>query len=364
MSPLNIGTAQNYSFDLIAFGEVMLRMDPGDERIHTASHFRVWEGGGEYNVARGLSKCFGLKTAVATSLVDNSIGRLAENLILKGGVDASNILWDKFDKIGRASRNGIYFAERGFGIRGALGVMDRGHTAVSQLEKGDIDWESIFCQQGAKWLHTGGIMAGLSQTMPDVIEEAMLTAKKHGVIVSYDLNYRPSLWENFGGLAKAQEINSRLARFSDVLLGFGIGADLDIDSTNEAFDPGFMDPAIIKNTILKAIEKFPNIKLFATTVRNVTTAGVNDLGGICWFDGNFYESPLKKGLQVLDRIGSGDSFAAGIIYGFLTDKTPQNALDYGVAHGALALTTPGDQSMATLEEVKKIIQEDNSSIVR
>ncbi len=364
MNTLNIKPTDSCRYDIVAFGEVMLRLDPGDGRIHTSSQFSAWEAGGEYNVARGLSKCFGLQSTIVTSLVKNSIGKLIEGMIMQGGVDTSHISWNQFDKIGRLSRNGIYFAERGFGIRGALGVMDRGHTAISQLTKNTIDWETIFGQQGARCFHTGGIMAGLSDSMPDVIEEAMISAKKHGVTISYDLNFRPSLWENRGGLSKAREVNSRLAKHADILLGFGVGADLNSNISHSNYDPRHMNSSEIKEAMLHAANEFPNIKLFSSTLRNVKSASVNDFGGICWVDGCFYESPSIKNIQVLDRIGSGDSFAAGLLYGLLTEKSPQTALNYGVAHGALTMTTPGDNSMASLEEVEQLAVKRDSSITR
>ena len=207
MAVISIKPAGSCRYDLISLGEIMLRFDPGEGRIHTTRSFRVWEGGGEYNVARGLRRCFGMRTAVVTALADNAVGRLVEDFILQGGVDTSFIKWAPFDGIGRTVRNGLNFTERGHGIRGALGVSDRGNTAVSQLKKGDIDWENIFGQHGVRWLHTGGIFAALSETTPEVIEEAMQVAKKHGTIISYDLNYRPSLWQSIGGKEKAREVN-------------------------------------------------------------------------------------------------------------------------------------------------------------
>ncbi|WP_248508128.1 hypothetical protein [Streptomyces sp. D2-8] len=204
--------------DVVALCEVMLRFDPGEGRIRTARSFQVWEGGGEYNVVRGLRRCFGLRTAVVTALADNAVGRLVEDLVLQGGVDTSLIRWVPGDGIGRTARNGLNLVERGFGIRGALGVSDRAHTAVSQLRKGDVDWDTVFAP-GVRWFHTGGIFAGLSETTVDVAEEAMAAARRHGVTVAYDPNHRPSLWAGRGGADRAREVDLRLARQADVVVG-------------------------------------------------------------------------------------------------------------------------------------------------
>src|SRR5512140_2168125 len=217
--PLSIKTREHCAYDLLALGEIMLRLDPGEGRVRTTRHFTVWEGGGEYNVARGLRRCFGLKTAVCTAFADNDVGRLLEDLILQGGVDTELIRWVPFDGVGRTVRNGLNFTERGFGVRGAVGVSDRGHSAASQLKRGDFDWDHIFGKLGARWLHTGGIFAALSDTTPDLVLEAVQAARKYGVIVSYDLNYRPSLWKSVGGLKRAQEVNREIARHVDVMLG-------------------------------------------------------------------------------------------------------------------------------------------------
>src|SRR5512132_4162869 len=209
--PLKPKTKDRCRWDCVSLGEVMLRLDPGDERIHTTRSFRVWEGGGEYNVARGLKRCFNLDTAIVTALADNSVGRLVQDLMNQGGVDQSHVKWVKFDGVGRTARNGLNFTERGFGIRAALGCSDRGHTAVSQLRPGDIDWETIFGAEGARWLHTGGIFCALSETTPLVAKEAIDAARRNGTIVSYDLNFRESLWKSIGGKTRAQEVNRELA---------------------------------------------------------------------------------------------------------------------------------------------------------
>jgi 2-dehydro-3-deoxygluconokinase len=343
-------------FDLVALGEVMLRLDPGDLRIRTARSFQVWEGGGEYNVARGLSRCFGLRTAVVTALADNDVGRLIEGLMLQGGVDTSLLSWRDFDSVGRRVRNGLNFTERGFGVRGALGVSDRGHTAASQLQPGDIDWDRLFGEQGVRWFHTGGIFAGLSRTAPDVVEEAARAARRHGTVVSYDLNYRPSLWKELGGQERAREVNRRLAEYVDVMIGneedFTAALGFEVPDTHPEF--ASLEAANFKTMIGKVNGQFPGFKVIATTLRTVHSASVNDWGAIAWADGEFFEAATRPGLEIFDRVGGGDSFASGLIYGLLERGDVQAAVELGAAHGALAMTTPGDTSMVSLREVETL----------
>lgn len=354
---LELRKKEDCTFNMISLGEIMLRLDPGDARIRTARSFRVWEGGGEYNVARGLRKCFGLKTAAVTALADNEIGRLVEDFMLQGGVDTSLIKWVKYDGIGRTVRNGLNFTERGYGIRGALGVSDRGNTAASQLKEGDIDWEYIFGTLGVRWLHTGGIFAALSDTTAKVVIEAVKTAKKYGTVVSYDLNYRPSLWNDIGGKAKAQEVNKEIAKYIDVMIGneedFTACLGLEVEGNDENLKKLNIDG--YKKMMAKAAELYPNFKVAASTLRTVKTATVNDWSAICWADGKVYNGLDLNGLEIYDRVGGGDSFASGLIYGLMETGDPQTAVNYGVAHGALAMTTPGDTSMATKAEVERII---------
>jgi 2-dehydro-3-deoxygluconokinase len=354
---LQIKPQEECQFDALSLGEVMLRLDPGDSRVHTTRTFRTWEGGGEYNVTRGLRRCFGLRTAVVTALADNGVGRLVEDLILQGGVDSSLIKWVPYDGLGQSVRNGLNFTERGFGIRGALGVSDRGHTAVSQLKKGDIDWEHIFGDLGVRWFHSGGIFAALSATTPQVVEEAMACAKNHGTIISYDLNYRPSLWKSIGGQTKAQEVNRKLAHYVDVMIGNEEDFTACLGFQVEGMDENLSALPVenFKKMIQLAVETFPNFKATGTTLRTVKTAGINDWGAICWANGRIYEATMRENLEIYDRVGGGDSFASGLIYGLMTTGDPQQAVEYGAAHGALAMTTPGDTTMARLGEVEKIM---------
>ncbi len=356
MSVLTIKKADECRYSCISLGEVMLRLDPGDGRIRNSREFKAWEGGGEYNVTRGLRKCFGLQTAVVTALADNHIGHLVEDFIMQGGVDTSFIKWFPYDGIGRTVRNGLNFTERGFGIRGAVGVSDRGNTAASQLKKGDIDWNYIFGELGCQWLHTGGIFAALSDSSAEVVEEAMIAAKKHGTIISYDLNYRPSLWKSIGGQAKAQEVNKKLAQYVDVMIGneedFTASLGLEVKGVDENLSELNIDG--YKQMIEQATKAYPNFKVIATTLRTVKTATVNSWAAICWASGEFHEAEHREDLEIFDRVGGGDSFASGLIYGFLTTNDAKEAVEFGAAHGALAMTTPGDTTMATLAEVLKV----------
>jgi 2-dehydro-3-deoxygluconokinase len=358
MPGLTIRPGTGTRYDLVSLGEVMLRLDPGEGRIRNSRSFTAWEGGGEYNVARGLRRCFGLRTAIVTALADNDIGWLIEDLILQGGVDTSLVQFVPYDGVGRTVRNGLNFTERGFGVRGARGVSDRGHTAASQLAADAVDWDHLFGTLGARWFHTGGIYAGLSETTPDVIAAAMTAAKRHGTIVSYDLNYRPSLWRAIGGTRRAQEVNRRLVRDVDVVLGneedFTTCLGLDVEGTDGSLS---MLPAEgFKAMIERAAAAYPNFQVIATTLRAVKTATVNDWSAIAWSrSSGFAESVRRPALEILDRVGGGDSFAAGLIFGLLSDMGLHKAVEYGAAHGALAMTTPGDTSTARKEEVDSLV---------
>jgi 2-dehydro-3-deoxygluconokinase len=355
---LTIRPASEVSYDEVSLGEVMLRLDPGEGRVRSARSFAVWEGGGEYNVARGLRRCFGQRTAIVTALADNDVGWLIEDLMLQGGVDTSFVQFMPFDGVGRTVRNGLNFTERGFGVRGARGVSDRGHTAASQLAPDAVDWDRLFGDLGVRWFHTGGIYAALSGTTPDLIETAMAAARRHGTIVSYDLNYRPSLWQSVGGHTAARQVNRRLAQYVDVMLGneedFTACLGLEVKGTDEGLTT--LPAEAFKQMIGQAAAQFPNFSVIATTLRAVTTATVNDWSAIAWSrTGGFAESARRPGLEILDRVGGGDSFASGLIYGLLADLGLQAAVEYGAAHGALAMTTAGDTSTARKEEVDKLI---------
>jgi 2-dehydro-3-deoxygluconokinase len=353
-------------WDCLSLGEVMLRLDPGEGRIHTTRHFQVWEGGGEYNVARGLRRCFGLRTAIATVLADNPVGRLVEDLILQGGVDTTLLKWVPSDGVGRTVRNGLNFTERGFGVRAGAGCSDRGHTAISQVRPGDFDWEAIFDEGcGSRWFHTGGIFAALSPSTAEVAAEAIETARRHDTLVSYDLNFRESLWKNIGGKAKAQEVNRELVRKVDLLLGneedFSAMLGMQIKGVGEDFSE--LPIASYGEMLREAAASYPNLKMIASTLRTAHTSSRNAWGAIALYQDEIIHVP-QRDIEIYDRVGGGDSFASGLIYGFLAGRPVDWAVRCGVAHGALAMTTPGDTSMATLAEVERAIKGGSARIAR
>jgi 2-dehydro-3-deoxygluconokinase len=358
LSDLQIKDKNDCRWDIVSLGEVMLRLDPGDGRVHTTRSFQVWEGGGEYNVARGLKRCFGLDATIVSAFADNAVGRLVQDLIYQAGVDQSHVKWVKFDGVGRTVRNGLNFTERGFGVRAAAGCSDRGHTAVSQLQPGDVDWEQIFGREGARWFHTGGIFCALSETTPAVAREAMEVAKKHDTLISYDLNYRDSLWRAIGGRERAIVVNRELAPLVDVMIGneedFTAALGFVVEGVDEHHAE--LDVESFRLMIEKAVGEFPNFKIVATTLRNAKTATCNDWGAVCYANGRLYQARVRENLEIFDRIGGGDSFASGLIYGLLAGKDLQWAVECGAAHGALAMTTPGDTTMATLAEVERVMK--------
>ena len=365
MDPIRISDA-NRRWDCLSLGEVMLRLDPGEGRIHTARQFQVWEGGGEYNVARGLRRCFGLRTAIATVLAENPVGRLVEDFILQGGVDTALLKWVPFDGVGRTVRNGLNFTERGYGVRAAAGCSDRGHTAISQVKPGDFDWASILgAGNGSRWFHTGGIFAALSDSTAEVAAEAMDAARATGTLVSYDLNFRDSLWKSIGGKAKAQEVNRELVGKVDLLLGneedFSAMLGVNIKGVTEDF--GELPIAGYEGMLREVAAAYPNLKLVASTLRTAHTASRNAWGAIALYQDQIVHVP-QRDIDILDRVGGGDSFASGLIYGFLAGKPVEWAVRCGVAHGALAMTTPGDTSMATLAEVERAMKGGSARIAR
>lgn len=359
-------TAEECRWDCVALGEVMLRLDPGWERVRTARTFRAWEGGGEYNVARALRRCFGLRTAVVTALVDNEVGHLVEELMLAGGVDLSHVQWVPYDGVGLQTRVGLNFTEKGFGARPARSCYDRGHTAISQLAPGEVDWDRLFGEEGVRWFHTGGIYAALSEQARDVLLEAMAAAKAHGTIVSYDLNYREGLWRAQGGREQAIETNRKLAEYVDVMIGNEEDFSAALGFEVEGLDPDLsaLDPTNFKSMIRDVTSALPNLKVVGTTLRNARTANINDWGAVLYVDGEFFEARQREGLEIYDRVGGGDGFASGMIYALLEGRSGAEAVEYGAAHGALVMSTPGDTSMVTLPEVEAAISKRTARVVR
>jgi 2-dehydro-3-deoxygluconokinase len=363
---LTIKSSERCRWDVVALGEVMLRLDPGFGRIRTAREFTVWEGGGEYNVARGLNRCFGMKTAIVTAIVDNEVGHLLENLMLGGGLDLSHVIWVPFDGIGQETRVGLNFTEKGFGVRPALGCSDRGHSAASKMKKGDVDWAGIFKTEGARWFHTGGIFAGLSESTSELALESVKEANGAGAVVSYDLNYRESLWRSRGGKKKAMEINRQIVSMVDVLIGneedFVSALGFDVAGMDKHISE--IDPSKFKMMMKEVKKEYPNLKIAATTLRVAKTANLNDWRALMYAEDEFFESVLRKDLEIYDRIGGGDSFGSGMIYALLSGKGYQDAVEYGAAHGAIAMTTPGDTSMATQKEVESLMKRKGVRVVR
>jgi 2-dehydro-3-deoxygluconokinase len=367
MTPLPLLDAASCRYDAVALGEVMLRLDPGEGRVRTARTFRVSEGGGEYNVVRGLRRAFGMRTAVVTALGHNEVGRLLEDCILQGGVSTDHVVWKPYDGLGREHRNPLNFTERGFGVRGALGVSDRAHSATAALAPGEVDWEHLFGTLRTRWFHTGGIFAGLSATTAETAAVAMEAARRNGAIVSFDLNYRPSIWQAQGGQPRAQEVNRRLVELVDVLIGNeeDFTAALGFPVPDLGADLAGLDPAKFEAMIGAVSAAYPQLRVVATTLRDVRSATVNDWGAVAWSPGaGFVRATPRPGLEILDRVGGGDSFASGLVFGLLDGRSLHEAVELGAAHGALAMTTPGDTSMASRDEVERLAGGGSARVVR
>ena len=355
--------AADCRWDCVALGEVMLRLDPGEGRVRSARSFQVWEGGGEYNVARGLRKTFGRRTSVVTALPRTEIGALVEDLILQGGVATSHILWREADGVGRNTRVGLNFTERGFGVRGALGVSDRANSAASQLQPDEIDWDHLFGVEGVRWLHTGGIFAALSESTAQTALAAVRAARRNGVIVSYDLNYRASLWSSHPDPSAAQRVNREIAGLVDVLVGdeYAYASCLGFSTDEARVDPADSGP--FDRMVERVRGDLPNVQVFAATLRDPVSASVNRWGGVVWMNGERHASEVRE-IAVLDRVGGGDGFVAGLAWALMEGLGAQAAVDYGVAHGALAMTTPGDNAMTSLEQVRALCEGAGSAAVR
>lgn len=339
--PITIRPADDCHFDVVALGEVMLRFDPGERQVRTAREFRVSEGGGEYNVGRALRRVFGHRTALVTAIGDTEVGRLLEDLLLQGGTNLDHVVWKPGDDVGREHRTPLNFTERGFGVRRPVGVYDRAHSAASALRPDDVDWEHLFGELGVRWFHTGGIFTGLSDSTLATAQAAIASARRHGTVVSYDVNYRPSLWRASGGPDAHRRLTDELVRDVDVLFGVeSVDAPADHDATGR--------PEIV-----------------ASSRRVVHSASCHDWGGDAWSaaTGTITGATYER-MAVLDRVGSGDGFAAGVIHGLLAGRPLDEALALGIAHGALVMTTPGDTSSADLADVTRLAGGDDAAITR
>jgi 2-dehydro-3-deoxygluconokinase len=364
MSLLEMRPAQECRYDLVALGEVMLRLDPGNGRVATTRSFAVSEGGGEYNVARGLKRCFGMRTGLVSALADNPVGRLIEDLIYQGGVEQAQLEWRDYDGIGRAVRNPLNFTERGFGVRAAQGCSDRGHSAASQLKPGDIDWDRIFGADGVRWFHTGGVFCALSADTRELAAQAMRAARRHGTVVSYDLNFRASLWQH--SEVPAADVNRELIQYADVVIGNeeDYSAALGYALGGSGEDLRHLDPAGYQVMLAQVLADFPQLAIAAATLRQVQSASVNDWSGVCHTRESFHQGTWMAGLEIFDRIGGGDSFVSGLAYGLLQGLDMDTAMAFGIAHGALVMTTPGDTSMATLAEVRRLAAGGSARVIR
>ena len=345
----------------------MLRLDPGEGRIHTTRQFQVWEGGGEYNVARGLRRCFGLRTAIATALADNPVGRLVEDLILQGGVDTSLITWVPYDGVGRTVRNGLNFTERGFGVRAAVGCSDRGHTAISQVKPGDFDWESIF---GPATARAGSTPAASSPRSPPPRPKSpskpWTPRAATRTPISYDLNYRDSLWKIHRRQSQGAGSEPRTGRARSTCCSATKKTSPPCSASRiKGVGEDFAELPIAgyEEMLREVAAAYPNLKLIASTLRTAHTASRNAWGAIALYEDKIVHVPQRE-IDIFDRVGGGDSFASGLIYGLLAGKGIEWAVRCGVAHGALAMTTPGDTSMATLAEVERIIKGGSARIAR
>ncbi|MDR1824085.1 MAG: sugar kinase [Bifidobacteriaceae bacterium] len=359
--------ADQCAYDIVALGEIMLRLDPGDRRIRTTRRFDVWDSGAEYNVARAFRKVFGLRGAMLTAFARNEVGLLLEDIILASGLDLSYVHWVPYDGVGRNVRNGLNFSERGFGVRGALGCVDRAYTAISQLRPQDIDLAEIFVTKGSRWFHTGGIMAGLSDQAAETTLAVMKAARDAGTIVSYDLNYRPSLWAGAGGIERCREVNRELAKYVDVMIGNEEDFTVCLGQAVDGFDDNLtaLDVAAYRRMIQTAAEVYPNFQVIATTLRQARTATRNDWSAIAWSRSRgFAEAKSRPDLEIYDRLGSGDSFASGLAYGLLIHDDLQLAVEYGAANGALAQTSPGDTTTASLAEIERLADGNSARVQR
>ncbi len=359
---LHIKSAPETTFDFLALGECMIRLSPpGHQRIELTPYFEAYAGGGEYNVSYALAR-YGLRSGWISRLVDNPLGHFIRNHARTSGMDISEVVWVPFDGSGRMDRVGLNFTEVGTGVRPSVTVYDRGHTAISHMKPGDVDWKRVFGVRKVRWFHTGGIFAALSKDCSDVAREAMRAAHEAGTIVSYDLNFRGKLWSS----SKATEVTKGLIPYIDVLIGneedFQKALGFEVRGTDESLRTLPVDE--YTNMVSRVISQYPHVRAVGTTLREVVSGLVNNWSAILCYDGRFYRSRVYEKLEIEDRVGGGDGFCSGLVYGFLSGMAPQECVEMGAAHGALLQTTRGDTSMVTLDEIKHVMGGGSARIKR
>ena len=348
--------------DFLAVGALVHRLDPGVLPFRNARSFDIHVSGGEYNVAANLADCFGLQTGLATAMVNYGIGELVQSRVREQGVTPF-YKWFEHDGV-RGPNIATVYSDRGHGVRAPVVFYNRANEAGALLKPGDFDWEGMF-SGGVRWFHSGGIFAALSETTSALILEGMQTAKASGAVISFDLNYRAKLWASMGGIERGQEVLSRIASNVDALfgneedlqMGLGIaGPELETHASK-------LDPDAFFTMIDQVVQLYPNIKLVATTLREVHSTNRHDWAAVLWLSGERFVSPTWQ-LDVHDRIGGGDGFASGLIYGLLSDRSPEQALRLGWANGALVTTFPGDITMASLAEVEALAKGGSARVQR
>jgi 2-dehydro-3-deoxygluconokinase len=359
---LSIKPAENTQFDLLALGECMIRLSPpGHQRIELSPVLEIYAGGGEYNVAYALSR-YGMRTGWISRLVDNPLGQFIKNHARTSGMDLSEVVWVPYDGVGRADRIGLNFTEVGIGVRASVTMYDRGNTAVAHMKSGDVDWKRIFGARGVRWFHTGGIFTALSDTCAEVALESMKAAHEAGTIVSYDLNFRSKLWSS----KKAIETTKKLVPYIDVLIGneedFQKVLGFEVEGTDEHLKRLPIEG--YKKMVEKVVATYPHIRAVGTTLREVVSGLVNNWSAIMYYDGQFHSSRRYENLEIEDRVGGGDGFCSGFVYGLLHGMTPQECVEMGAAHGALLQSTRGDTSMVTMEEIKHVMGGGSARIKR
>jgi len=359
---LKIKTAKESQFDLLALGECMIRLSPpGHQRIEQTPVFEAYAGGGEYNVAYALAR-YGLRTGWVSRLVESPLGAFIKNHALASGMDLSEVVWVPYDGVGRADRIGLNFTEVGLGVRASVTLYDRGHSSASHMKPGEVDWTRIFKQRQVRWIHTGGIFTALSDSCAEAVAEAMKAAHEAGTIVSYDLNFRSKLWSS----KRAIEVTKKIVPYIDVLIGneedFQKVLGFEVEGTDEHLKS--LPVEGYKRMVEKVVRAYPHISAVGTTLREVVSGLVNNWSAIMYYDGQFYQSRRYENLEIEDRVGGGDGFCSGFVYGLLHDMAPQACVEMGAAHGALLQSTRGDTSMVTMEEIKHVMGGGSARIKR